>query len=456
MSQQFPRKWTNQLWNQVSRQDLAIERAQCVEEGRDISSIQTELDALESADFADPTVQARACALLDRGQELPMARGYVYREPSDLESIRAERPTPVQLPEVRLDDAALLGKALGGWQGRASGCLLGAAVEGRRSWQIERYLKSQGRWPLTDYFSSKSDPIVAKECGFGFGRAVWKESILAMVEDDDTNYTVLGLRLLQSHGSAFTPDDVARSWLENLPYTHVCTAERVAYRNFIQCIAPPDSSRWRNPYREWIGAQIRADAFGYASPARPGQAAELAWRDACISHVKNGIYGEMWVAAMLAAAYASDDLRTVIRAGLAQVPARSRLTEAVERLLALHAAGADQGAALAHLRSRWSEDDPHHWCHTISNAEIVAIALLWGNMDFGATICAAVTPGFDTDCNAATAGSVLGVMLGAAALPSAWIAPMHDTLLTGVAGFHRVSLTEMARATVAAIGMPAH
>jgi ADP-ribosylglycohydrolase len=63
-----------------------------------------------------------------------------------------------------------------------------------------------------------------------------------------------------------------------------------------------------------------------------------------------------------------------------------------------------------------------------------------------------VTPGFDTDCNAATAGSVLGVMLGAAALPGKWIAPMQDTLLTGVAGYHRVSLTEMARATVAVIG----
>jgi ADP-ribosylglycohydrolase len=57
-------------------------------------------------------------------------------------------------------------------------------------------------------------------------------------------------------------------------------------------------------------------------------------------------------------------------------------------------------------------------------------------------------PGFDTDCNGATSGSVLGVMIGADRLPSKWIAPLNDTLLTGVAGYHRVSLTQMAEETV--------
>ena len=86
-------------------------------------------------------------------------------------------------------------------------------------------------------------------------------------------------------------------------------------------IAPPHSATHRNPYREWIGAQIRGDFFGYAMPGRPGRAAELAWRDACISHVRNGIYGEMWVAAMVAAAAVTDDPRAVVAEGLAQVPA---------------------------------------------------------------------------------------------------------------------------------------
>lgn len=441
-------KWTGQLWNQVSKDDLAIEREQCVDEGRDIAPVQPEFDALLAADLTEPEAQERACAFLDRTQELPQVDGYAHREPSDLPGIREERPGPIPLPGAPLSDAAFLDKARGGWLGRAAGCLLGAAAEGRHSWQIKKYLVQQHRWPLSEYFSSVCDPAIAKECGFTFTRAVFKETITAMVEDDDTNYTVLALALLKARGRDFTPDDVARFWLENLPYTHVCTAERVAYRNFVACAAPPDSARWRNPYREWIGAQIRADFFGYVSPTRPERAAELAWRDACISHVKNGIYGEMWVAAMLAAVYACGDLETVIRAGLAQVPATSRLTAAVTHMIDLRAQGADYAAAAADIRSRWDEANAHHWCHAISNAEIVTLALLWGNGDFESTICGAVMPGFDTDCNGATAGSVLGVVLGAHALPEKWIAPMRDTLYTGVAGYNKVSLTGMAEETV--------
>jgi len=142
---------------------------------------------------------------------------------------------------------------------------------------------------------------------------------------------------------------------------------------------------------------------------------------------------------------------TVIRAGLAEIPSTSRLTERLEGVLALHAAGKSYDEAIARVRERWDENRGHDWCHTISNAELVAIALLWGAKDFEQTICLAVMPGFDTDCNGATAGSVLGLMLGADALPAKWIAPLNDTLLTGVAGFHKVSLSQMADETVALI-----
>jgi ADP-ribosylglycohydrolase len=442
-----PRQWTEQLWNHLSPDDLAVERAQCADEGLDIGPLGAELEGLKSADMKDAEVQARARELLHRTLRAPTLAGYPFREPSDLPGIRAERPAPVALPAAATGKT-FLDKALGAWQGRSSGCLLGAAVEGRRSWQIEKYLVHQDRWPLSDYFSSKADPDVAKECGFTYKRAVFKETITAMVEDDDTNYTVLALALLKAKGAGFTPDDMAHCWLDYLPYTHLCTAERVAYRNFIENVAPPDSASWLNPYREWIGAQIRGDLFGYVCPGEPERAAEYAWRDACISHVKNGIYGEMWAAAMIAAAFASDDMETVIRAGLAQVPAASRLAKAVLHMIDLHKSGADYQAAVKDIHTRWDETSSHHWCHTISNAEIVALALLWGAKDFERTVCGAVMPGFDTDCNAATAGSVLGAMLGARKLPGKWIKPMRDTLLTGVAGYMKVSLTQVARETV--------
>jgi len=441
--------WANQPWLLLSPGDLHTEHLQATEEGRDLAAVEGEFTALDGADFADEAVQQRAEALLDRIQTLPLTAGYDRREPSDLDGIRAERPAPVDLPACRLSDAELRDKALGGWLGRSAGCLLGKPVEGKRSWQIRKYLESLGEWPLSDYFSSAADPEVAKECGFNLEwKGLYREGITCMVEDDDTNYTVSGLAIVARFGPGFTPADVARFWLSDIPIFHVCTAERVAYRNLVSCIPPPASACVRNVYREWIGAQIRADFFGYVNPGNPEKAAEFGWRDAAISHVKNGIYGEMWVAAMLAAAYVCDDVTTVIRAGLAQIPATSRLTARLKGVLDLHASGATCDEALAYLLARWDENKGHDWCHTISNAEIVAIALLWGAKDYERTVCLAVMPGFDTDCNGATAGSVLGVLLGAANLPGKWIDPLHDTLLTGVSGYNRVALSQMADETV--------
>jgi hypothetical protein len=65
-------------------------------------------------------------------------------------------------------------------------------------------------------------------------------------------------------------------------------------------------------------------------------------------------------------------------------------------------------------------------------------------MDYARTVCYAVMPGFDTDCNGATAGSVLGLMLGRKRLPANWTDPIHDTLLTGVHGYHEVKLEKVA------------
>jgi ADP-ribosylglycohydrolase len=448
------RNWRNQPWLLVTQNDLNIERQQCHDEGRDLAPLDAEFAAVQGLDLSDEDNLRRAETLLDRTVELPTIADYPYREPSDLPGIQAERPASAELPAClgeaasALSEAQLLDKALGAWSGRAAGCLLGKPVEGRKRWQIRQYLEAQGRWPLDRYFSSQAPEEIRSECGIGGGSpALYEGGITCMPEDDDTNYTATGLAIVKRYGRDFTPDDVADFWLGNIPIWHVCTAERVAYKNLVDCIPPPQSASFRNVYREWIGAQIRADFFGYVNPGNPERAAEYAWRDACISHVKNGIYGEMWVAAMLAAAYVCDDVETVIRGGLGQIPVASRLTRGIEHVLAFYHSGATYDEAVHDLHHRWDETRSHDWCHTISNAEIVAIALLWGAKDFEKTICFAVMPGFDTDCNGATAGSVVGLILGAGALPGKWVGPLNDTLLTGVAGYHKVSLTQMAEET---------
>jgi hypothetical protein len=458
----MPKPWTPQPWLFAKQRDLEIERRQAADEGKDLAAVERDFKRLAAADLDnDVALWPKAQALFAKVQRLPIRKGYAFKEPSDPAGIRKARPK--ERPAVRpprLSDAAFYDKMYGAWLGRCCGCMAGKPVEGRRRRSMERILKAQGRWPLAHYWSMKVDPKVAAEENWFKDQGAAPpgtviEGMTCMVEDDDTNYTATGYAILRRHGAAFTPADVAGFWLGNVPLYHVCTAERAAYRNLVMMLPPPgpdgrvdggfSSATFANPYREWIGAQIRADFFGYAAPGDPERAAGWAWRDACISHIKNGIYGEMWVAAMLAAAWTTDDVPTILRAGLGEIPVRSRLAAEIEKVLAWKKDGWTFDQAIDRIHADWNEAHGHDWCHTISNAAIVATGLLWGDLDFEKSVCQAVTCAFDTDCNGATVGSIVGLVLGARRMPKKWTGPIRDTLLTGIHGLHEIKLSEMAR-----------
>ena len=59
----------------------------------------------------------------------------------------------------------------------------------------------------------------------------------------------------------------------------------------------------------------------------------------------------------------------------------------------------------------------------------------------------AVQHGYDTDCNGATVGSILGVLLGFDALPERIAGRLGDTYLSAVHGLEKLSIKEMAEKT---------
>jgi ADP-ribosylglycohydrolase len=233
--------------------------------------------------------------------------------------------------------------------------------------------------------------------------------------------------------------------LEPAPFTKTYTAERVAYRNLIHGLEPPEAATYRNPYREWIGAQIRADIWGYVSPGRPRQAARLAFQDAALSHTGNGIYGEMWAAALIAGCFVAPDVRSALVASLDHIPPRSRLAEALRHVLDLHASGLDWPEARDQIEARHGH---YSWVHTIPNAAIVAAGLLWGAGDYSRTVGLVVQAGWDTDSNGATAGSVYGALHGAAALPRAWVDPLGDLVHSAIAGYDNSRISDLAERTL--------
>ena len=115
---------------------------------------------------------------------------------------------------------------------------------------------------------------------------------------------MLGVALLERCGTGFDALDVAKIWLDYMPPGRIFTAERVAVRNLLEAYLPPETATRRNPFREWIGARLRVDAYGWAAPGDPVAAARMAWEDARVSHTANGVYAAMFMAAAHAASVA--------------------------------------------------------------------------------------------------------------------------------------------------------
>ncbi|WP_217634378.1 ADP-ribosylglycohydrolase family protein [Herbiconiux ginsengi] len=405
-------------------------------------------------------------------------------EPDELEDVLALAPggtdgTALTRPEL---DPAFVDRVHGAWLGRAAGCLLGKPVEKIPREGIRAIAQDTGNWPVASYFTEVGlDPALAAR--YPWNRKSRPTSLLenidGMPEDDDLNFPLIALDLLERLGASFSTDDVAQSWLANLPGGRVFTAERITYRNLLDGYEPDVAGAVRNPFRDWIGAQIRTDVYGWANPGDPMAAARLAYTDAVLSHGRNGVYGAMFAAAACSVAVAVggagddgpaggrgaavaafgaaaggpagagravDAVDAVIVAGLSVVPAGSRYARAIALGASLGRSDLDSEEALDRIYAEYGE---LHWVHVLNNAAVLAFALTRGAGDYEATITAAVSGGWDTDSVGATAGSLAGALLGASALPSKWIEPLHNRLASSVPGFDGIGFDELARRTVA-------
>lgn len=390
----------------------------------------------------DERLRTLANELLDELDARPVSAEVAKREPEDW--LPAEPPGVSKPTRLGMDD-----RILGAWTGRAVGCLLGKPVEKIPRQGIKEILVSQNRWPLDDWFTAVGlpDEVAARWPWNRRSRPTsLAENIDGMPEDDDLNFAILALILIEQNGRWFTTDEVADLWLANLPAGRVFTAERVAYRNLLLGETAPATATRRNPFREWIGAFIRADVYGWVNPGDPATAALMAWSDARLSHVRNGVYGAMSVAAMCAQAVVADDVDSVIDAGLAVVPPQSRYAEALRF-------GADVGRAqlpLDEALDRLHERYGHlHWVHVLNNAALTSYALTSTDGVFAPAISAAVMGGWDTDSVGATVGSICGALAGRRQLPDRWVEPLHNRVATSLPGLDGIGLDELARRTLA-------
>lgn len=357
--------------------------------------------------------------------KLPVDKELALKEPNDYKSILKLRPRGPRRIWDTLDEKVYREKLEGALLGRMAACTLGTIVEFWEVDRMERFAKELGQaFPPVDYWKRAVDPL-ALRYQFMRRECYTRDKMDGVPVDDDIAYTLLGLLTVEAFGPDFTVAENGKSWVKYLP--HACTAEDIALKNLKRKVPATKVADINNPYCEWIGADIRSDPFGYMAPGLPERAAGMAYRDAYLSHRRQGIYGEMFFSAAIAAAFTVKEPLDAIKIGLTEIPAECSLAKAVKWAMATKVRNyKDARKAVNGHFGAGGAYEGMSGVHTNNNACLTIFGLKIGGNDFTKVISETVAMGLDNDCTAATAGSIVGAIVGKKGIPSHWTRPFHN------------------------------
>lgn len=318
---------------------------------------------------------------------------------------------PAETDFVALDRAVLLDKVRGGWAGQVIGCTFGGPTE----------------FQFNSTFIPGHQPLAWD--GGAIGR--YFENQPGLYDDvymDLTFVEVLEESGLDAPAAAFA-EKFARA-----PYP-LWHANQMARYNILSGIAPPASGHWlNNPHADDIDFQIEADFAGLMSPGMVAAAAGVCDRVGHIMNSGDGYYGGLYVAAMYALAFVESDVHGVVERALEAIPSGSASAQTVRATIEGHRLYPDDWRRTwFEVERRWGADagcpDGVFRPFNIDarmNAAWAVLGLLYGGGDFGKTLEVSTRAGDDSDCNPATAGGVLGTLLGLSGIPERWKAGLDS------------------------------
>lgn len=261
--------------------------------------------------------------------------------------------------------------------------------------------------------------------------------------NDDITYEVAFLQALERTGKELTSGDIAEEWTALIPFGW--SAEEWALKNIKSGIYPPQSGFMNNPYREWIGAQMRGAVCGMVMPGNALETARLAFMDGVVSHHNNGVLGEVFNAVMVSMAYVENDVKTILQDAFNYIPKNSEYFSVIDFALQACKNNSNWEDAWKLCREKFKK---YNWIHAYPNVAAEVVALWFGGNDFDEVMHIIAMIGYDVDCNAAQIATVLGIINKEKTCQEKWTAPFGDEIKTYIRGSKTMSLKALAEKTV--------
>jgi hypothetical protein len=319
--------------------------------------------------------------------------------------------TKVVSGNVSFTRQQLLDKIKGGWAGQTIGVVYGAPVE----------FKYQGSI-IPDYQN-----IPWRE---GYVKYWWDKKP-GLFDDVYTDLNFVAV--FEKYGLQVTTDTIAHHWASTA--YHLAHANQASRYNILNGIMPPKSGFWKNnPHADDLDFQIEADFIGLMAPGMVNSATEIANRVGHIMNSGDGWYGGVFVSALYSLAFISNDVQEIVQQALKTIPEGTKFHDCIADVIKWRKQFPnDWQATWFELQKKWNQDVGCPKGVFLSfnidakiNSAYAAIGLLYGNGDFTQSVDIAARCGQDADCNPATVGGVLGVMLGYSKIPSFWLNPLRE------------------------------
>jgi ADP-ribosylglycohydrolase len=293
--------------------------------------------------------------------------------------------------KVTINEAEFRDKVYACWLGKSIGGTLGMPLEGSRSMHDLSFF----------------DPIPEKQ-----------------LPNDDLDLQLLWLKALQERGTDMNARILGEYWLKYVPVDW--NEYGIGKMNMKRGILPPVSGQYaNNKWRDSNGAWIRSEIWACVAPGCPSLAARYAYEDASVDHGgAEGTFAEVFTATVESAAFVESDVDKLLDIGLSYIPKNC------ETALCIRTArdAKNRGLDLVSARELMLKTGKTDWFMAPRNVAYVVLGWLYGEGDFGKSICAAVNCGDDTDCTGATLGSILGIIHGSKFIPDNWRKPVGESI----------------------------
>ncbi len=248
--------------------------------------------------------------------------------------------------------------------------------------------------------------------------------------NDDLDLQLVWLKAMRDVGPlSLNAKTLGTYWLEFI--TPCWNEYGVAKSNMKNGLEPPLSGQYANFWKHSNGAWIRTEIWATLFPGDAEMAVKFAFEDACVDHgVGDGTHAAIFVAAMEAAAFVKNDLRELINIGLSNIPKDCRFATYINTVLECYDADMTWLETRNKITDMSLADPELGWFNAPANVGYAIIGLLYGKGDFKESMLIAINCGDDTDCSAATVGSILGIMHGSKIIPKDWQEHIGDTIVT--------------------------